>query len=307
MNQKPVAVLITWDVDPDRWAAFDHRHNALSMALDLCEEYGIRSTFFITANFAHEYPAQIQRMQGLDQEIGCHGLNHTDEENYNRMPLNMQRIYIEEATRKLAVASGAPIYSFRSPRVKTSACTLKLLSDYGYQVDSSICSQRLDFVSSNLINLGWLVAPRRSYHPHPINAYRKGTLPISEVPISAAVIPFISSSLKVLGVKAMKALFWSLYQEARITGKPVVYLAHPSEFILLSSGGTKLSLADFSPRRVRTHGFLARNLMFRLAGRALFEATRELFVYVASFPDVTFMTCNEYVRHLNLATLSDIS
>ena len=71
------------------------------MAIDLCEEFGIRSTFYITANFAHEYPAHIERMRLLGQEIGCHGLTHTDEEDYDRMPADLQRTYIEEATRKL--------------------------------------------------------------------------------------------------------------------------------------------------------------------------------------------------------------
>ena len=144
LKNKQISVLITWDVDPDRWATAEHRENTLSMALDLCEEFGIRSTFFITANFAHEYPAHIERMHLLGQEIGCHGLMHTDEEDYDRMPEDLQRTYIEEATRKLQIAAGSPICSFRSPRVKTSAHTLKLLSDYGYLTDSSVCSQRID-------------------------------------------------------------------------------------------------------------------------------------------------------------------
>jgi hypothetical protein len=302
LKHKQISVLITWDIDPDRWATAEHRENALSMALDLCEEFGIRSTFFITANFAHEYPAHLERMRLLGQEIGCHGLRHTDEEDYDRMPPDLQHTYIEEATRKLQTAAGSPICSFRSPRVKTSAHTLKLLSDFGYLTDSSVCSQRIDFISSNLINLGWLVAPRRPYRPHPANAFRRGNLPIWEVPISAAIVPFISSSLKVLGLGWMKAFFRLLYAESRLTGKPVVYLAHPSEFTELLGGGTKLTLADFSPSRIRTHGLLARNLMFRLGGQILFEATRELFAYMTSLPDVAFVTCHEYNDQLNKVT-----
>ncbi len=298
MRNNRISILITWDVDPDRWATVEHRENALSMALDLCEEFGIRSTFFITANFVHEYPAHLDRMRLLNQEIGCHGLMHTDEEDYDRMPPDLQRTYIAEATRKLETAAGSPICSFRSPRVKTSAHTLKLLSDFGYLTDSSVCSQRIDFVSSNLINPGWLVAPRRPYHPDPANAFRRGSLPIWEVPISAAIVPFISSSLKVLGLRLMKALFWLLYIESRVTGKPVVYLAHPTEFITLNRRRTKLTLADFSPSRVRTHGFLARNLVFWLVGQPLYEATRSLLAYIAALPDVTFMTCNEYTVSL---------
>lgn len=299
MSPKQIPVLITWDVDPDRWATKEHREHALSKTLDLCEELGIRSTFFITANFAHEYPAHIDRMRHLRQEIGCHGLTHTDEEDYDHMPQDLQRAYIAEATGKLETVVGSSICSFRSPRVKTSAYTLRLLSENGYLADSSVCSQRIDFVSSNLINPGWVVAPRRPYHPHLASPYRRGSLPIWEVPISAAVVPFISSLLKVFGLRVMKTLFWLLYSESRVTGKPIVYLAHPTEFVDYQRKRTKLALADFSPGRIRTHGFLARNLLYRVVGQALYEATRALFVYIKSQPGVTFMTCNEYTGKLN--------
>jgi peptidoglycan/xylan/chitin deacetylase (PgdA/CDA1 family) len=298
-NQAPV--LITWDVDPDRWTILERRLGVLSKTLDLCDEFGIRSTFFVTANFAHEYLSLTRRMQESGHEIGCHGLTHTDEEDYDRMPAGMQRTYIKEATRKLEDLVGAPITTFRSPRVKTSAQTLGLLAELGYCADSSVCSQRVDFVSSNLINLGWLVAPRRPYHPHSANAFRRGALAIWEVPVSATIIPFISSSLKVMGSRYMKVFFRLLYAESRYTGKPIVYLAHPSEFLDVYRRRAPLAFKDFSPRRVRTHGLLARKAFYRLMGPALFDATRELFAYGTSLPGVTFMTCKAYIRYLNQA------
>jgi hypothetical protein len=156
----------------------------------------------------------------------------------------------------------------------------------------------MDFVSSNLINPGWLFAPRRPYHPHQENAFKNGDLPLWEVPISAAIVAFISSSLKVFGLRFMKAFFRFLYKESRSTGKPIVYLAHPAEFISLNSQRTKLTISDFSPKRVRTHGFLVRNILFRLAGNPLYDATRELFAFISTFPNVTFVTCNEYTEGL---------
>lgn len=299
MNQRSVPVLITWDVDPDRWATAEKRENALTYAIDLCEAFGIHSTFFITANYAHEYPVHLQQMRELHQEIGCHGLNHTDEEDYDRMPEEMQRSYIEKATQKLEADAGLPISSFRSPRVKTSSATLRLLAHNGYSSDSSICPQRIDFVSSNLINPGWLIAPRNAYHPNAENAFRKGNLPIWEIPISAVALPFISSLMRVMGVKMMKALFWLLYQEAKRTGKPIVYLAHPTEFIYTSKGKVKFRLSDLSPSRIRVHGFMIRNCFYRLGGMDLLEATRELFQYMASFQEITFLSCSEYVQTLN--------
>jgi peptidoglycan/xylan/chitin deacetylase (PgdA/CDA1 family) len=294
-QSKRVPVLITWDVDPDQWADLSRREGSLSRAIDLCEDLDICTTFFFTASTADQYPFHIERMIALDQEIGCHGLFHSPEEDYNRMSEKLQQEYIQEARQKLETVTGSAIRSFRSPRVKTSGLTLRLLGEYGFQTDSSVCSQRVDLISSNLINLGWLRAPRRPYHPHANDAFKRGNLPIMEVPVSAAALPFISSVLKVLGLRAMKVLFWLLYQESKRTGKPIVYLAHPMEF---DGKGKrkKIKWRDFSPRRIRTHGLMARRWLFQLSGQSLYEATRELFTYIQSFPNVVFLTCPAYVN-----------
>jgi len=305
-KRKQVPLLITWDVDPDRQATPERRQEGVSMAMDLCAKFGIRATFFITANAVHEYPDHLQRMQDLGQEIGCHGLTHTIEEEYHRMPEAMQRAYIEEATAKLEAAAGQPVRAFRSPRVKISATTLRLLSEYGYVVDSTVCSQRIDFVSSNLINKGWLVAPRRPYHPHRTNPYKRGDLSIWEVPVSAMVVPFISGSLNIFGLGFMKVFFRMLYAESRATGKPIVYLAHPLEFI--DSGKRKSHFSRrklrkrFSIAYIRAHGLLIRRMLYRMRGEAWFNATRELFAYMTSFPDVAPMTSSEYANYLENST-----
>jgi peptidoglycan/xylan/chitin deacetylase (PgdA/CDA1 family) len=268
------------------------------MAIDLCEEPGIRSTFFVTAGFAHEYKDHIERMQALGQEIGCHGLTHGDEEDYDRMPVKMQRTYIQEATKTLRAVVDAPITAFRSPRVKTSAQTLRLLAEYGFRADSSVCPQRVDFVSSNLVNLNWLIAPRRPYHPHSANAFGRGDVPIWEIPISAMVVPFVSSALNVLGLRFFKVFFRLLYAESRRTGKPIVYLAHPIEFIIPKAKRRHFTLKQFSPGYIRTHGFIVRRALNRMNGEVLYNATQELIAYMAAFPNVRFMTASEYVSYL---------
>jgi hypothetical protein len=298
-----VPVLITWDVDPDQWISLENRQRSLNRAIDLCEELDIRSTFFITAEFAYQYPDELQRMQALSQEIGCHGLNHSGEEEYDRMPEAMQQAYLREATSKLEAVVDGSIRAFRSPRVKISATTLRLLAEHGYLADSSICSQRLDIISSNFINKGWLLAPRRPYRPHHTSPFKRGDLSIWEVPLSALIVPFTSKVLSVLGLPAMTLLFRLLYTESRRTGKPIVYLSHPTEFISAGKKGRSRVLARFlkpkflSPSYIRTHGLLLRNLLLRMDGDTLFNSSRELFTYVASLPGVTFMTVSEYTIH----------
>jgi hypothetical protein len=303
MVHKPVPVLITWDVDPDLWMPCEQRRWLLNTAMNLCHSQGIRATFFFTAQPADVYLEEFDKMRAQGHELGCHGLTHGDEENYNRMPEPMQRAYIEQATERLQSLIGEPVRAFRSPHVKTSATTLSLLARNGYLADSSVCSQRIDFVSSNLINTGWILAPRRPYRPHRDSAFRLGDLAIWEIPVSAAVVPFISSALRVLGLPAMKALFKLLYAESRRTGKPIVYLAHPTEFRARKVKGRKglwklyVRREYFTPSFIRVHGLRLRNLLYSVNGEVLYQNTQDLFAYMASLPDVRFMTVSEYISH----------
>lgn len=277
--------------------------------MNLCHGLNIPATFFITAEPAHLLAREVDLMQTQGHEVGCHGLTHGHEEDYDMMPESTQRAYLEQATAKLQTLTGGPVHAFRGPRVKTSATTLRLLAEHGYLADSSVCSQRLDLISSNLINPGWLFAPRRPYHPHPHNPFKRGNSPLWEIPVSAAVIPFISSALRVLGLSALRSLFRVLYAEARLTGKPIVYLAHPTEFgrgsreqksTLSQRFSHYLKLEYFSPTFIRTHGFRMRNLLYTMDGVTLLERTQELFGYISTFTNVKFMTISQYVASLDM-------
>lgn len=287
-------VLITWDVDPNAHFDVAQKRRAMQAALELCQELVIPATFFFVAQEAGVYPDEIAALKQAGHEIGCHGLTHGDEEEYNQMSEDMQRRYVEQATRLLEKQSGIAITAFRGPRVKVSATTLKVLGEFGYLTDSSVCSQRLDLLSSNLINVDWLRAPRTPYHPHGNNAFKRGNLSILEVPVSALAAPFISSMLYVAKLAMLKALFRLLYAEARRTGKPIVYLAHPEEFGPQAWAPFKWS--DLSPRQLRTHGLLLRKHLNERNPEARLQLNRALFAYMASRPDVCFMTMRQYAQ-----------
>lgn len=291
-----VPVLITWDIDPNDYCDLAQKRDALQIAIELSRELGIAVTFFFVAQEAKLYPEEIAEIKQAGHEIGCHGLTHGDEEEYNRMPEEMQRSYIEQATHLLENQTGMSITAFRAPRVKVSSVTLKLLAEYGYLTDSSVCSQRLDFVSSNLINPGWLVAPRSSYHPHRDSAFKRGNLEILEVPISALVIPFISTSLYILKLPVMKALFWLLYTEARCKNKPIVYLAHPEEF---GPQSFPFKMSGLSFRKLQKHGLMIRKQLNERNPEVRQRLNQMLFSYIASFPGIRFMTMREYTLQVS--------
>ncbi len=102
MTVAQVPVLVTWDVDPNRYFTEAQKRAALQAALRLCGEQGIAATFFFVAQEAAYYPEEITALRRGGHEIGCHGLTHGDEEEYDRMPAALQAEYLERATRLLA-------------------------------------------------------------------------------------------------------------------------------------------------------------------------------------------------------------
>lgn len=295
-NLRQTPVLITWDVDPSPEVSIEKRRHSLKLTLDLCRAFNMPATFFITAGAAQADSNVLAQMIQEGHQVGCHGLTHTDEEEYDRMPESMQRSYLAEATGYLEKATGHPIRVFRSPRLKVSAVTLEVLTELGYVADSSVCSQRADLISSNLINTGWLTAPRLPYHPDPNNIYRRGSQPIWEVPISAIGIPFISAALSSLGLASMKCLFRLLRQESLSTGKPIVYLGHPIEFA--SNWVQGFTLKELSPSYIRTHGLMIRKMLYFMNSEKWLAATQDLFAFMSSFNDMKFMTVGDYVAKI---------
>ena len=200
-----------------------------------------------------------------------------------------------EATEILRSISGQHISSFRGPRLKTSSATQKVLLDLGYTSDSSVASQRIDFLSSNLVNFGWIIAPRLPYHPGEDSPFRRGQLPLWVVPVSAIIMPFISSALYVFRMNFMKNMFKMLYREARRTGKPIVYLIHPFEFAPIE--GTWVPNGLSTVQRIRTYGFVFRERLYEKDHQERLRMNRELFEYMNTFPDVHFRTVRDYVSN----------
>ena len=295
--RKSVPVLITCDIDPTPEASPDDKQHALDRTHHLFERMGIKSTFFVVARTAGDYREQIARLVKDNHEIGCHGLVHDEKEEYTILPEKDQRHYLTEATRCLSDTVSRPVTSFRGPRVKTSHITQKILQELGYRADSSVCSQRVDFVSSNLINPHWIFAPRRPYHPHTASAFRKGTQPMVVVPVSALLMPFISGTLYIFGLAFMKRFFWLLYRESLWTGKPIVYILHPAEF----ADSSRKVVHRTTIQNIRARGFyFRRHLKLRKDPEQRYRDTEQLLQYIASFQQVRFMTVDHYIqRHFD--------
>ena len=290
--RKRVPVCITCDIDPTPEALAQEKRKAVKRSLDLFDQTGIKATFFWVAETAKDYSSVFNRIVKSGHEVGCHGLTHGQNEEYSSMSSGLQRDMLTKATSILKKSTGTDIVSFRGPRVKTSSITQKILVDLGYSSDSSVCSQRLDFISSNLINPGWIIAPRIPYHPNPESPYKRGDMNLLVVPVSALILPFVSGALYSFGLNWMKLFFDFLYRESLLTGKPVVYLFHPAEF----APKERVREEQYS---VKVEGLALRRspVIFEQNVRKRFELNRLLFEHMKSRTGVEFMTIRDFTEN----------
>lgn len=102
--------------------------------LDILDKYGIKATFFVIADIAHENEDVIKEIVKRGHAIGCHGLDHrvlyekTDEAFFNEMV--KAKAIIEEV-------SGEEVIAYRSPCFSLEREKLELLKNAGYKIDSS--------------------------------------------------------------------------------------------------------------------------------------------------------------------------
>ena len=119
---------------------------------------------------------------------------------------------------------------------------------------------------------------------------------IWEIPILALMLPFITGTLSVFGLGFMKRFFGVLYRESLRTGKPIVYLIHPTGLLASENHGVPASWF-FSPQMWIIQGNPIRYFLFRKNGKVLFEEHKELFAYMKTFKGTKFMTVDEYINN----------
>jgi polysaccharide deacetylase family protein (PEP-CTERM system associated) len=141
----------TFDVEPwwttvppcvslDRWDDMPDRSEApLREYLDLCDEAGVKCTFFFIGWYARRFPKRIEEVVRRGHEAGCHSLNHEDVATMStarfRQTTAEAKALIEDAAGTPVVAYRAPSFSFPPDRCGELICELSTL---GFTIDSSI-------------------------------------------------------------------------------------------------------------------------------------------------------------------------
>jgi hypothetical protein len=203
----------------------------------------VPSTFFVTADAADAFSAELHLVAAKGHEIGCHGLDHSPLDDYAALSMEDAQLRLQEAARRITSSTGSPVRSFRGPRMTTSAGTQSLLRMIGFSSDFSVCSHRGDFLCASRYRIEWFGLKPRPYAPAPGSAFtpqhpgQDSSLLV--VPLSGFGLPFLSGSLYVLGKSFFKRFASFLTWHARRSGAPIVYLLHSYEFAELSGGDSR--------------------------------------------------------------------
>ena len=177
----------------------------LSRILEMCQETGIKATFFVTGNFARECPELVREIVEDGHEVACHGVDHFK-------PVVTD---VAESKKILEKVAGVKVEGYRQPRM--FEIDYDELKNNGYLYDSSV-------------NPAW-VPGRYNHRDVPRKPFmKKGIL---EIPTSVATglrVPLFWLALHVFP----KRMYLRL---AKMSLKKTGYLAtyfHPWEFAEIS-------------------------------------------------------------------------
>lgn len=204
----------------------------MPVLLELYLQYGVKSTFFFTGTLAEKFPEIVKMILHDGHEVASHGYSHEIDKAFDVLPYSKQVEHLKTSKKLLESISGQEVISFRAPALRVNNQTPKALIETGFKIDSSIASQRFDmfFSFGSRKKLSWLTAPRLPYYTKPTNLSRNGNGPLFEIPLSAFLFPFTSTTMRIFP-KLTSLQKYFFYCESMFTGKPIVFDIHPNEFI----------------------------------------------------------------------------
>jgi peptidoglycan-N-acetylglucosamine deacetylase len=275
-------------------------NEGMPLLLDLYAKYDIKSTFFYTGYIAEKFPEVVKMVLPYGHEVASHGYSHKVEKSFDLLSYDEQVVHLIRSKKILEDISGQQIISFRAPAARVNTYTAGALLETGFKIDSSVASQRFDMFLSfgGIKKLNWLAAPRKPYFTKENNLWRKGSGPIFEIPISALLMPYIGTTLRIFPVLT-RSLRHILHTETSINGKPIVFLTHPNEFLDEEPEPEKMTRRSKNYVSYILGDVIRRKLKLKNLGpKALPLYEREIEFYLSK--GYEFITCKDYYNyHLN--------
>lgn len=283
---------------PSGDARFAILRRALPRLGDLFAAHGIFATFFVVGKDLEEDPegkAILADLARAGHEIASHTYSHP----YNLVRLGREGMAseLDRAHAAIAEAFVCPPVGFRAPGYEVSAELVELLVERGYRYDSSTfpaipyylakaavmtAIRMMGRKSGSILGSPKVLgAPRLPYRPAAGAPYRRGNLPIVELPVT--VTPF--ARLHVIGTTIVLAPEW-------LRRRMVASALTTPHFNLELHG---IDLADASADELSA-GLIARQPDLRVPlarKRAALDAT----IAQAQAAGATFVTLAEAAEH----------
>lgn len=218
------------------------QNESLPALLNLYKKYDVKATFYCLGSFAEQYPDILHQINREGHEIACHGYVHDKNKAFDVLPKQEQIEQLKKSKKILESISGSEVVSFRAPALRVNADTPEALISAGFKTDSSISPQRMDmFLSFGAKSkLQWFRAPRAIYETAHTNLARRGNSGIIEVPVSAFILPYIGTLMRispVLNKIARTLIYWNTKSD---NSNVVCFLYHPSEAVRENKEQTKV-------------------------------------------------------------------
>ena len=107
----------------------------LPKLIDLCEKFGVKSTFFFTARFAKLSPRSVLLVKKCGHEVACHGYGHDMTINLSDEELKTD---ISRAKSVLEDITKDKIKGYRAPNFSVNDRLINVLLELGFIYDSSL-------------------------------------------------------------------------------------------------------------------------------------------------------------------------
>jgi polysaccharide deacetylase family protein (PEP-CTERM system associated) len=202
-----------WDRWPSRVVANTHR------CLDLCDEFGVRATYFTLGWVARKFPELVREIHARGHELACHSFWHRPV--YSLTPEEF-RDDLRQARDTIEQTAGVQLLGYRAPSWSITAKSiwaLDILAEEGFAYDSSIFPIRHDLYG----------VPGGKRFPYQVET-ESGEL--TEFP--PATVRLFGNTLPSAGGGYLRILpyqftEWALRRLARDDGQVIVVYFHPWE------------------------------------------------------------------------------
>jgi len=190
--------------------------------LELFDNFKIKATFFILSEVASYYPSLVKEIIKCGHEVSSHGKTHVDLWKYTRKEFYTD---LKDAKSILEEMTGKQVLGYRAPNLIIEDWIVPILSELGFQYDSSVCpSRKLMGKFGSTVNL-----PMKPYYLSE-ESFIPGNGPLFEIPIP--VFPYLKLPAATGIMTRVIGEWWSTWTLKYYLKKhDTLYYFHPYEML----------------------------------------------------------------------------